>query len=114
MGVTNTKELYEKVRTVKDRRKLADLTDIDYSDILECTKLSDLSRIKWVGVTYAQLLYDLGLDTVEKVSKADPNELHQRINQRIKEHTIFNGGIGLNDVRILVETAKELPLDVEY
>lgn len=113
-GIVNTRELYDKVLTSTDRQKLADSMGIDYSDILELTKLTDLSRMKWVGVTYAQILYDLGVDTVEKVSKSDPTDLHASINQRIKEHNIFKGAIGINDVRILVETAKELPLEIEY
>jgi hypothetical protein len=60
------------------------------------------------------VLYNSGVDTVEKVSKAGPVDLHARINQRIKEHNIFKGGIGINDVKILVETANELPLEIEY
>ncbi|NLM68010.1 MAG: DUF4332 domain-containing protein [Enterococcus sp.] len=114
IGIVNTEKLYDKVLTKIDRQKLADSAGIDYTEILELTKLTDLSRIKWVGVTYAQMLYDLGLDTVEKVSKADPIDLHARINQRIKEHNIFKGGIGINDVKILVEAANELPLEIEY
>ena len=113
-GVINTEKLYDKVLTKIDRQKLADSIGIDYTEILELTKLTDLSRIKWVGVTYAQMLYDLGLDTVEKVSKADPIDLYKRINKRIKEHNIFKGGIGINDVKILVEIANELPLEIEY
>lgn len=114
IGIVNTEKLYYKVLTKIDREKLVDSTGIDYTEILELTKLTDLSRIKWVGVTYAQMLYDLGVDTVEKVSKADPNDLHARINQRIKEYNIFKGGIGINDVKILVETANELPLEIDY
>lgn len=113
-GIINTEKLYDKVLTKIDRQKLADSTGIDYTEILELTKLTDLSRIKWVGVTYAQLLYDLGLDTVEKVSQADPVDLHARLNQWIKEHNLFKGAIGLNDVKILVETANDLPLEIEY
>lgn len=114
IGIINTEKLYDKVLTKIDRLKLADSTGIDYTEILELTKLTDLSRIKWVGVTYAQMLYDLGVDTVEKVSKSDPIDLHARISQRIKEHNIFKGGIGINDVKILVEAANELPLEIEY
>jgi uncharacterized membrane protein len=113
-GIKNTEKLYEKIIKKSDRQKLADSIGIDYQDILALTKLSDLSRIKWVGVTYAQILYDLGADTVEKVSKSDPNDLHTRINKMIKENNIFKGAIGLNDVKILVEVANELPLDIEY
>lgn len=114
IGIRNTEKLFDSVITKTDRQKLADSTGLDYADILELTKLSDLSRIKWVGVTYAQMLYNLGVDTVEKISKSDPIDLHARINQMIKEHNIFKGAIGLNDVQILVETANELSLEIEY
>jgi predicted flap endonuclease-1-like 5' DNA nuclease len=114
IGITNTEKLYDKVVKKSDRQKLADSTGIEYQGILKLTKLSDLSRIKWVGVTYAQMLYDLGVDTVEKVSKSDSIDLHSKINQMIKDKNIFKGAIGLNDVKILIESASELPLDIEY
>ena len=114
IGITNTEKLYNKVIKMSDRQKLADSIGIKYQDILELAKLADLSRIKWVGVTYAQMLYDLGVDTVEKVSESEPIDLHARINQMIKEKNIFKGAIGLNDVKILIESACELPLDIEY
>lgn len=114
IGITNTEKLYARVVKKSDRQKLADSTGIEYQDILELTKLSDLSRIKWVGVTYAQMLYDLGVDTVEKVSESDPIDLHTKINRMIKEKNIFKGAIGLNDVKILIESASELPIEIEY
>jgi hypothetical protein len=114
IGITNTEKLYDKVIKNSDRQKLAESTGIKYQDILELTKLADLSRIKWVGVTYAKMLYDLGVDTVEKVSESDPIDLHARINQLIKEKNIFKGAIGLNEVKILIESANELPFEIEY
>lgn len=114
VGITNTVKLYGKVIKKSDRQKLADSVGIQYQDILELTKLTDLSRIKWVGVTYAQMLYDLGVDTVEKVAKSDSTYLHVRINTMIKEKNIFKGGIGLNDVKILIASANELPFEIEY
>lgn len=114
IGITNTEKLYDKVVKKSDRQKLADSTGIEYKDILELTKLSDLSRIKWVGVTYAQILYDLGVDTVGKVSESDPIVLHKKINQMIKEENLFKGAIGLNDVKILIESARDLLLEIEY
>jgi len=114
IGISNTEKLYDKVIKKSDRQKLADSTGIKYQDILQLTKLADLSRIKWVGVTYAQMLCDLGVDTVEKVAKSDPTDLHARINQMIKEKNIFKGAIGLNDVKILIDSANELPIEIEY
>lgn len=113
-GISNTEKLYGRVIKKSDRQKLAEATGINYQDILKLTRLTDLSRIKWVGVTYAQMLYDLGVDTVEKVSTSDPIELHARINQMIKERNVFKGAIGLNDVRILVESARDVPFEIEY
>ena len=60
------------------------------------------------------MLNALEVDTVKKVSESDPIDLHARINQMIKENNIFKGAIGLNDVKILIESANELPLDIEY
>lgn len=113
-GITNTEKLYNQVIRKSDRQKLAEETGVKYQDILALTKLADLSRIKWVGVTYAQMLYDLGVDTVEKVSTSDPVELHARLNQLIKERNIFKGAIGLNDVKILIASASALPVEIEY
>ncbi len=45
---------------------------INDNDILVLSKLTALLRIKWVGVTYAQIFYNLGVDTVAKVSKEEP------------------------------------------
>jgi hypothetical protein len=114
IGIKNTEKLYDKVLTKSDRQKLADSTGIGDKEILELTKLTDLSRIKWVGVTFARMLYDLGIDTVEKASKSDPVELHSRINHLNKEKNIYKGQIGLNDIKIFVNAAKEIPLEIKY
>jgi hypothetical protein len=81
IGIKNTEKFYDKIIKKSDRQKLAGLTGIKDTDILELTKLTDLSRIKWVGVTFARVLYDLGVDTADIASKSDPVELHARINQ---------------------------------
>ncbi len=100
IGISTTEKFYNKVISKTDRQKLADYTGISEKDTLELTKLSDLSRIKWVGVTFARMLFDLGIDTVEKASKTDPVDLHARINAFNKEKSIYKGQIGLNDIKI--------------
>jgi len=114
IGIINTVQLYDKVITSQHREELADSTGITDQEILKLAKLTDLSRIKWVGVTFARMLYDLGVDTVAKAAKADPVELHARINHICKEKKLYKGKIGLNDIRILVNAANEVPLEIEY
>jgi len=113
-GIENTAQLFEKVITAADRQKLAAQTGSSIGGILELTKLTDLSRIKWVGVAFARMLYDAGVDSVEKAAKADPVELHKTINRLNKEKGYYKGQIGLNDMKIFVNAAKEIPLEIEY
>jgi hypothetical protein len=114
VGIKDTEKLYGNVLTNTARQVLSDSTGISEKDMLKLAKLADLSRIKWVGVTFAHMLYDLGVDTVEKASKSDPVELHAAINRFNRENGIYKAQIGLNDIRICVNAAKELPLDIEY
>ena len=74
IGITDTLKLYDRVINSGSRSELAGITGISDSEILELTKLTDLSRIKWVGVAFARMLYDLGIDTVEKASKASASK----------------------------------------
>ncbi len=113
-GIKNTKEIYNCVLNKSDRQKLSELSGVDEPTILKLTKLSDLSRIKWVGVTFAQMLYDIGLDTVSKVANSDPEYVYNLIRELNNEKQIYKGQIGMNDMRILVQEAKRLPQDIEY
>jgi hypothetical protein len=114
IGIKNTVKLFDRVLNAKSRKELAETTGVAGIEILELTKLTDLSRIKWVGVTFARMLYELGIDTVEKASKVDPEKLHASINQLNKEKSIYKGQIGLNDMKIFVNAAKEIPIEIEY
>jgi hypothetical protein len=114
IGIKDTVKLFDRVLNAKSRKELAETTGVTDIEILELTKLTDLSRIKWVGVAFARMLYEAGVDTVEKASKADPENLHVIINQINKEKGVYKGQIGLNDMRIFVNAAKEIPLEIEY
>lgn len=114
IGINNTLKLYERVIDHGARKKLAQEAGIDEAIVTELTKLTDLSRIKWVGTTFARILYELGIDTLEKMTQSDPVDLHARLNQFIKEKNLYKGQVGLNDVRILVNVAQDIPLDIEY
>lgn len=114
IGIRNTRQLYNRIITSEARRELSKTTGLTNATILELTKLTDLSRIKWVGVTFARMLYDLGFDTAEIASKADPIELHRQINERNVAMGYYKGKIGLNDIRIFINAAKEVTLEIKY
>jgi hypothetical protein len=113
-GIKDTFSMYNRVKKPEDRKELARLTGICDADILELTRLTDLSRIKWVGVSFARMLYDTGFDTVDKAARADYADLHRKINEVNKERGFYRGQIGLNDIKIFINAAKEVPLEIEY
>lgn len=114
IGVKDTIGLFDKVKTRIDREKLAKDNQIDNGAMLELAKLTDLSRIRWVGTMFARVLYQAGFDTVEKVAKADYEELYHKIHQLNSEKNLYKGQIGLNDMKLCVQAAKEVSLEIEY
>lgn len=103
IGIKDTVGLFDQVLTPKSRKELAVKTDVSDAEILELAKLADLSRIKWVGASFARMLFDVRIDTAEKASKADYVELHKKINQLNKERNYYTGQIGLHDIKLFVD-----------
>lgn len=57
-GIKNTKQLFPNVLTRKARSEFAKHNLIEFEDILELTKLTDVARMKWVGPKFARLLLE--------------------------------------------------------
>ncbi len=113
-GIKNTHHLFERIITQEDRAQLSKQTGISNKEILRLTRLTDLSRIRWVNHTFAYVLYEAGYDTLEKVANANPDQLYATIKKLNAERNFYPAHIGLNDMKMLVESAKMLPLDIEY
>ncbi|MGB5818178.1 MAG: DUF4332 domain-containing protein [Saonia sp.] len=113
-GIKNTLSLYEKVLTDKARKELSEKIGIGDNEIMVLTKLTDLSRIRWVNHTFAYVLLESGYDTAEKVAKADYLELYEKIKKLNKERQIYNAHIGANDMKMCIEAAKGLDIEIEY
>ena len=114
IGIKDTVKLFDHVLTSESRKNLAAETTISEAEMLKLTQLTDLSRIKWVGATFARMLLDVGIDSAEKASKADYVELHQKIMEINKEKNFYKGQIGLHDIKLFVDAAQEVAFEIEY
>jgi len=112
-GIKNTRQLYDKIITPKDREKLAQLTGLDDKTILYLARLADLSRIRWVNHTFAYMLYEAGYASPLEVSRADVGDLHKIINKINKEKGFYRGTIGLHDFKLTVEAARFFQQDIK-
>jgi len=114
LGLNNTLKLYGEVLNHEKRHELSMRTGISEEEILKLTKLTDLSRIRWVNHTFAYVLLEAGYDTVEKVAKADYQKLYETVKQLNKEREIYRAHIGVNDMKLCIESAKGLDVEIEY
>jgi hypothetical protein len=113
-GITDTKKLFPFITTKNKRNDLSRKTGISDKEILELTKLTDLSRIQWVGANFARLLADSKCDTVKKVSQADYKKLYASIVAINTEKKYFRGKFGENDMKLCVLASRNVPDAVEY
>ncbi|GAG74985.1 unnamed protein product [marine sediment metagenome] len=113
-GIENVEQMLNAGRTLSSRQALAEKTGVPLEAILEFVKLSDLARIPGLKSIRARLYYDSGVDTTEKLSSWDPEELRAMLTEFV-ERTGFNGIAPLpKEAQHAVTTAKKLPKMVGY
>ena len=113
-GIKDTLRLYDNILTDKRREALSNEIGISKDEMLKLAKLTDLSRIRWVNHTFAYVLLEAGYDSAEKVANADYQELYYAVKKLNEERKIYNAHIGVRDMKMVVEAAKELKFEIEY
>lgn len=114
IGIKNTLQLFDKILTPQSRLELSSQTAIPEIEILTLAKLTDLSRIRWVNHTFAYVLLEAGYETSQKVARANYNELYEEVKKLNAERAIYKGHIGLHDMKLCVEAAKDVSFDIAF
>lgn len=114
VGIKHTKHLFERARFKRDRAELSRLVNVPSDALLELVKLSDLGRIGGVGPVFARIFLDAGIDTLEKLSNSSADEVFERTIAVNKEKGYTKVMATLKDVKLCVNTARELPKVIEY
>ncbi len=114
MGIKNTVHLFKMVKNTESRKELSAQTNINENKILELSKLTDLSRVKWIGPVFARILLDSGTDTVEKLSKADYKDLYKKLVQINSEKGYTRAKFVENDVKLCINVSKKVPKSIKY
>jgi hypothetical protein len=100
--------------TKEGRNKLSKITNIPVDSILELVKLSDLARIPGVKKVRARLYYEAGLDTLEKITVCDTEELRKISAEYIKKTSFKGVPPTKKEAEHTVTMAKYLKKYVEY
>ncbi len=114
IGVKDTFKLFDHIRTKDKRLKLQMETGLKNEEIIELIHLTDLSRIKWGSSIFVRMLYESGYDKAQKIAEADFAALYEQLKNLNIQKQYFKGHIGMHDIKLFVESASEVPDDIEW
>lgn len=109
VGIKNTAHLFKKIETKVDREKLASETGVNEEKILDLTKLTDLSRVKWIGPVFARIFLDSGTGTVEKLSLSNAKTPYKKLVDINNEKKYTKNKFVENDVKLCIDVAQLVP-----
>ena len=109
IGIKNTEHLFPTILNPVDRLEFAERNQIALEELLELTKLTDVSRARWVGPTFARLLIESDYDTVEKIAGADVGELYRDLVRVNQANAIYKGRFGQEDMDLWVTMVRDVP-----
>ena len=84
-GITFTKELLEASATPESRRELCEKTGISVSLILEWANHCDLMRIPSIGPEEADVLEEIGVDTIPELAQRNSENLFEAYQEYVKK-----------------------------
>lgn len=107
-GIRNTDHLREQTKTPQQRRDLAKKTGISEQQLTEYMNRGDLMRLKGVGTEMANLLEEVGVDSVKELRHRRAENLHQRMQDVNGEKHIVQRPPTLAQVQQWIEEAKSM------
>jgi hypothetical protein len=109
MGIKTASQILEVGKTKKDRKILADKSNVPNDEILKFVKLANLARCPGHMRIRACLYYESGLDTFDKIASQEPEKMIAFLEDFIKK-TGFNGSTPfLADAKSSIENSKRIP-----
>ena len=105
-GLKNTRHFFESTQSEGLQSALCQETGIPEYRIRELYCLCDLSRIGGVGATFARILYEAEIRSVETFADMDATESLKRCTQVIEKHGYAAGRLGVKDMQYGINYAK--------
>ena len=113
-GVKTVEGLLELGASKSGRKKIAEDSGLDESQILVWVNMADLFRIKGVASQFAELLKAAGVDTVKELRTRNAENLYGKLVEVQEEKKITRTVPALSQVTDFVEQAKKLEPMVTY
>ncbi|MBV1757647.1 MAG: DUF4332 domain-containing protein [Dethiosulfatibacter sp.] len=111
LGVKTTLELFEHIKNGEARSTLKTKLNCSEEEVFYLAQLVDVSRLRYVNQTFATLLVVCGYNSIDRIKKANYEDLYETITNYNKIHALYKGKIGLKDMEFFIES---IPNNIEY
>ncbi len=114
LGIRTTEKLLEAAKSPKGRKLLASQIDIDEKTLLRWANIADKLRIKGMGKEYAELLREVGVDTVKELKYRNPRKLAQSMAETNRRRKLVRFLPSVSLVTRWIEHARKLTQKITY
>ncbi|PWJ88996.1 uncharacterized protein DUF4332 [Oceanotoga teriensis] len=109
INIKDTGSLIIECKTQENKEKLSNRLEIPVEKINKLANIADIMRLPGVKDIRATLYFDSGFDTLEKISKQDPLEMKNKINEYIKDKNISKSPPFPKEITTQITWAKIYP-----
>lgn len=113
-GVNSAQKLLDMGGTPEGRKELAKATGIDAKKLMQWLNYVDLFRVKGIGVQFAKLLEEAGVDTIPELAQRSAANLHAKMLEVNNAQNVILRPPQLEQVEDWVNQAKALPRAIHY
>jgi predicted flap endonuclease-1-like 5' DNA nuclease len=113
-GIERAGTLLERGAARQGRVELAKELGVEESTVLKWVNRLDLARVKGIGIKYANLLEEAGVDTVVELAQRNPQNLFKKLVEVNEELGLVEALPSEEEVAEWVAQAKELPRVISY
>lgn len=113
-GISRVDQLLEKCAAKSGRVSLANESGIDEKLILKWTNHADLFRIDGIGPQFAELLEEVGVDTVKELRTRNAENLYAKMQEVNENKKLVRRLPSLNQLVSMIENAGRAEARMTY
>lgn len=113
-AIRTTGTFLEAAKDPKGRKALSEKTGIDQRKLLRWANMADCLRVNGLGKDYAELLRQVGVETVRDLRYRNPGHLAERMAETNKKRKLVRLVPSEKAIGRWINNAKKLPLKITY
>ncbi|MCC7575880.1 MAG: DUF4332 domain-containing protein [Methanomethylovorans sp.] len=111
-GLKNTKHYYEAMLTPAQREKLSEKLNIPLNRLEYALHIIDLLRINGVGVEYAKILHEMGIQSVQDYNRTPSETILASFNELNRQKEYTKATLGISDIEYCRRFSTKLECDI--